>query len=62
MASTISSSAGIVEGKTSKGLVLDEEGRKWKVEFGEEEGSKIEKWVRDAMPDYEYLKDKRLRP
>lgn len=62
MLSTISSSTGIVEGKTSKGLVLEEEVQKWKVEFGEEEGGKIERWVRDAMPDYEYLKAKRLRP
>ncbi|PMD54964.1 uncharacterized protein K444DRAFT_666901 [Hyaloscypha bicolor E] len=41
----------IVEGKTSKGLVLDDEVRKWKVDFGEEERANIEKWVRDAIPD-----------
>ncbi|KAE9367517.1 hypothetical protein N431DRAFT_561474 [Stipitochalara longipes BDJ] len=61
MLSTISASAGIVEGKTSKGLDVDEETKKWKVEFGEVEGTRIEKWVRDAMPDYEYLKSRRLR-
>lgn len=62
MRSTISASAGIVEGKTSAALEIDEEARKWKVEFGEEEGEKIEKWVRAAMPDYEYMKAKRLKP
>jgi hypothetical protein len=48
---TISNSTGIVEGKTSKGLVLDDEVRTWKVDFGEEERANIEKWVRDAIPD-----------
>jgi len=33
MLSTIPNSTRIVEGKTSKGLVLDDEVRKWKVEF-----------------------------
>ncbi len=62
MKSTILGSAGIVEGKTSTGLEIDEEARKWRVEFGEEKGAKIEKWVRAAMPDYEFMKAKRLRP
>jgi hypothetical protein len=62
MLSTISNSTGIVEGKTSMGLVVEEEVRKWKTEFGEEEGGKIERWVMEAMPDYEYLKAKRLKP
>jgi hypothetical protein len=61
MLSTISASAGIVEGKTSRGVDINEEVKKWKVEFGDEEGGKTEKWVRDAMPDYEYLKARRLR-
>jgi hypothetical protein len=26
--------------------------------FGEEEGRKIEIWVRKAMPDYEYMKER----
>ncbi len=58
---TISASAGIVEGKTSRGVVIDEEVGKWKAEFGEEEGSKIERWVKNDMDDYEYLKTRRLR-
>jgi hypothetical protein len=54
MLSTISSSAGIVKGKTSVGLDIDEEAKKWKME--------TEKWVRDAMLDYEYMRAKILRP
>ena len=62
MLSTLSASTGIVEGKTSNDLDIDKEVKKWKVEFEEEGGAHIEKWVRDAMPDYEYLKSRRLRP
>lgn len=61
MRSTISASGGIVEGKTAEGIDVDVEAVKWKEEFGEEEGKKIERWVRKAMPDYEYMKEKRLR-
>ena len=60
MLSTISASAGILEGKTANGIVIDDEVVKWKVEFGEDEGAKIERWVRGAMMDYEYLKARRL--
>lgn len=62
MLSTLSASAGIVEGKTSTNLDIDEEAKKWRAEFGEEEGAKMEKWVRAAIPDYQYMKAKRLRP
>lgn len=57
---TLFASSGIVQGKTFKGLTLDGEVSKWKTEFGEIEGGKLEKWVRDAMPDYEYLWGERL--
>lgn len=59
---TISASAAIIKGITSTDLDIDEEAKKWRVEFGEEEGEKIEKWVRAVMPDNEYMKAKRLRP
>ncbi|MCJ1251489.1 hypothetical protein MMC30_008723 [Trapelia coarctata] len=62
MFSTISASNGIVKGKTSANLDIDTEAKKWKGEFGEGEGEKIERWVRAAMPDYEFMKAKRLRP
>ena len=60
MLSTISASAGILEGKTANGIVIDDEVMKWKIEFGEDEGAKIERWVRGAMMDYEFLKARRL--
>ncbi|KAF2810312.1 uncharacterized protein BDZ99DRAFT_570901 [Mytilinidion resinicola] len=62
MTSTLDASTAIVSGKTSIGLDIDEEAKKWKVEFGEEEGERIERLVRAAMPDYEYMKARRLRP
>jgi hypothetical protein len=60
MVSTISASAGIVEGKTGVGIDIDVEAGKWKEEFGEEEGARIERWVRDAMGDYEYMRERRF--
>jgi hypothetical protein len=61
MLSTLLASAGIIREKTSANLDIDAEAKKWKEEFGECEGEKIEKWVRAAMPDYEFMKAKRLR-
>ena len=39
---------------------LDTKIRQWKVEFGEEEGIKLDKLVRAAMPDYEYMLSRNL--
>lgn len=61
MKSTIMASSGIVEGKSAQYIDIDQEAQKWKVEFGVDEGKKMEGWVRAAMPDYEYLKAKRLK-
>lgn len=36
------------------------EAEKWKADFGENVATRIEKHVRDAMPDYEYMRSKRL--
>jgi hypothetical protein len=60
--STIQASTGIVKSKISAGIDINVEAQKWREEFGEQHGRKMEQWVRDAMPDYEYLKAKRLRP
>ena len=62
MLSTLSASAGVVSGKTTEGLDIDLEAKKWKQEFGEEMGDKIEGWVRAAIPDYEFMKARKLRP
>ncbi|KAH8430726.1 uncharacterized protein LDX57_008389 [Aspergillus melleus] len=40
---------------------LDKGSVKWREEFGEEVGRRIEASVREAMPDYLFLKSKRLR-
>lgn len=60
MKDTLFASTGILKEKTSQNLTLEEEVSKWKVEFGESEGSQLEGWVKDAMPDYEYLWRNRL--
>ncbi|KAF7919359.1 uncharacterized protein EAE97_011691 [Botrytis byssoidea] len=60
MSSTLRSSSGVLEGKTSAGLVVEEEVEKWKEEFGNEIAGELETWVRDAMPHYEHMKVKRL--
>ncbi|KAH8803057.1 hypothetical protein F5884DRAFT_494832 [Xylogone sp. PMI_703] len=60
MRSTISASTGIIQGKAATNLDIEEESRKWKAEFGGEEGEKLLRWVKAAMPDYEYMKAKRL--
>lgn len=61
MTSTLDASTTIVPGKTATRLNIDEEAKKWRVEFGMEEGDRIEVLVRAAMPDYEYMKRRRLR-
>ncbi|PLB52329.1 hypothetical protein P170DRAFT_472232 [Aspergillus steynii IBT 23096] len=40
---------------------LEKESAKWQGEFGEHIGRRIEAYVREAMPDYLFLKSKRLR-
>lgn len=60
MRDTLRASSGIVEGKTAIGLDVDEEVEKWKGEFGRGDADKLERWVKDAMGDYEYMKARRL--
>ena len=61
MRSTLSASTGILKDKAATDLDMDVEVVKWKEEFGIDEAEKIERWVRAAMPDYEYMREKRLR-
>ncbi|KAF7590780.1 hypothetical protein BBP40_002396 [Aspergillus hancockii] len=58
---TLDSSTKIIATKVAGDIEIDEEVKKWREEFGEEDGRMIEKYVRAAMPDYEFLKSKRLR-
>ncbi|KAJ4130520.1 hypothetical protein NW754_009571 [Fusarium falciforme] len=47
--------------KVASNLDVAEKAAKWRAEFGDEDGSKLESWVRAAMPDYEYMRSKRLK-
>lgn len=60
MLSTLEGSTGIDKGKAPVDIDIDAEAAKWKVEFGDEVAGLLEKATRDAMPDYEYLKAKRV--
>ncbi|KAF2967262.1 hypothetical protein GQX73_g6316 [Xylaria multiplex] len=60
MLGSINASTGVDKGKLAGKINIDTEAEKWRTEFGEEGGRKLERWVRDAMPDYEYLRSRRL--
>ncbi|RDL39486.1 uncharacterized protein BP5553_03826 [Venustampulla echinocandica] len=62
MLGTLNSSDGINTNNVSSDIDIDVEAKKWKEEFGEDVGAEIEQHVRNAMPDYEFFKSKRLRP
>jgi hypothetical protein len=59
--STISRSAGVEKGKVGEGLDLEVEAGKWMEEFGELVGGRMEVWVKGALSDYEFLRERRLR-
>ncbi|EFE43824.1 hypothetical protein TRV_01398 [Trichophyton verrucosum HKI 0517] len=58
--STIDSSTKIDPSKAAGDVDIDQEAAKWREEFGEEIGRLVEEYVRAAMPDYTYLKSKKL--
>ncbi|KAI1817546.1 hypothetical protein GGS20DRAFT_14768 [Poronia punctata] len=59
MIQTLSSSTGLLREKVAGKICIAEEAKKWKCEFGEETGAKLEKRVNDMMDDYEYLHKRR---
>ena len=61
MRSTLLASSGVLTDKAQANLDIDAEVKKWAVEFGEKDSQRLERWVRAAMPDYEYLRSRRLR-
>ncbi|KAI0178474.1 hypothetical protein BJ166DRAFT_510006 [Pestalotiopsis sp. NC0098] len=61
MRTTIYDSTGIVKDKSVRHLNVPDEVMKWRSEFGDMAAEHIERLVRDAMPDYEYLRERRLR-
>lgn len=60
LTTTINGSAGVLKEKAWVGLNLDTKAQEWRVEFGEEEGRRIEKLVGEAMPDYEFMLSRKL--
>ncbi|KAL2206765.1 hypothetical protein CC79DRAFT_1385944 [Sarocladium strictum] len=61
MQSSLHASSGINMSKIAGDLDIDKEAAEWRKEFGEEGGRNLEGWVRAAMPDYEYLRERRFR-
>lgn len=61
MLSHISATSQIDHSKMAGNIDIDAEAAKWRADFGEEMGRKIEKCVRDMMPDYLAMHAKRLR-
>lgn len=57
---TLAASETILPGKCSAGPDLEAESKKWLSEFGEQEGELLIKWVRNAMPDYTYLREQSI--
>lgn len=61
-ADTLNASTGLLEDKLAAGKIdVDVEAGNWREEFGEDNGREIERWVREAMPDYEFMMARRLR-
>ncbi|UPL02781.1 hypothetical protein LCI18_013715 [Fusarium solani-melongenae] len=60
MLSSLSASDSVNLDKVAGNLDIAKEAAKWRAEFGDEDGSKLESWVRAAMSDYEYIRSKRL--
>ncbi|PYI09172.1 hypothetical protein BO78DRAFT_395042 [Aspergillus sclerotiicarbonarius CBS 121057] len=60
MLSTLQGSSGVMKDKEPGVIDIATEAKKWRVEFGEEMAQFVEKAVSDAMPDYEYLKARRV--
>lgn len=58
---TINASKGVIESKAALGLDLDVKAQEWKEEFGDKEGLRLERLVREAMPDYEFMLSRKLR-
>lgn len=59
---TITCSSGVRQDKSTRGLDLELEKKKWKEEFGEIIGHKMVGWVEAAMEDYKFFHGRRLKP
>jgi hypothetical protein len=59
--STINASKGIIKGMDARSLDIEAERMKWTAEWGEKEAGNLERYVKDAMSDYNYLLSHRTR-
>ncbi|KAK3196241.1 hypothetical protein K4F52_000621 [Lecanicillium sp. MT-2017a] len=57
---TLLASGGVLKGKMSGDVDLDRLAKTWRKEFGYRTGQRITQLVKAAMPDYEFLKSRRL--
>ncbi|KAJ5182553.1 hypothetical protein N7492_000169 [Penicillium capsulatum] len=60
MLSTLNESSGVVKDKAPVEIDIEAESVKWNEEFGAEIAGFLHKAVLDSMPDYEYLKARRI--
>jgi hypothetical protein len=60
MLGSLNSSEKVDLSKVGGDIDVSQEAVKWRDEFGDEHGRKLEKYVRAAIDDYEYMRSKRL--
>ena len=60
MLGSLNSSDKVNLDKVAGDVDIDVEAAKWREEFGETAGDRLETNVREAMSDYEYMRSKRL--
>lgn len=60
MMATLNHSSTLLRGKAPVVLNMASEAEKWREEFGKNIGKQMEDWVLNAMPDYHYLRARRL--
>jgi hypothetical protein len=60
MKATLKQSSTLLKEKAPVGLDMALEAERWKKEFGNDLAKQMEDWVQNAMPDYEYLRARRL--
>ncbi|KPI34592.1 uncharacterized protein AB675_4920 [Cyphellophora attinorum] len=59
---TINGSEGVMQGYDTQGKTIESETRRWREKYGDEDAEFIRALVDKAMPDYEYFRERRLRP
>ncbi|KAF2732302.1 hypothetical protein EJ04DRAFT_441266 [Polyplosphaeria fusca] len=61
MKSTLFASTSVEKGKSSEGVNIEAETKKWVEEYGQEIADRLAYLVEKAMPDFEWLKERRMR-